>query len=107
MRRVSDLNVASNIPLPAPALMLHEIARSEAQAEFVAKGATNWIDDASSLRLKNIINKVKLDTNLLTTSNGGIDRDDALWTLRLLDATTSATGHRFGDLVYWLACIDE
>ena len=30
MRRVSDLNVASNIPLPAPALMLHEIARSEA-----------------------------------------------------------------------------
>jgi 3-deoxy-7-phosphoheptulonate synthase len=37
MRRVSDLNVASNIPLPAPALMLHEIARSEAQAEFVAE----------------------------------------------------------------------
>lgn len=37
MRRVSDLNVASNIPLPAPALMLHEIARSEAQADFVAE----------------------------------------------------------------------
>jgi 3-deoxy-7-phosphoheptulonate synthase len=36
-RQVSDLNVASNIPLPAPALMLHEIARSEAQAEFVAE----------------------------------------------------------------------
>jgi 3-deoxy-7-phosphoheptulonate synthase len=37
MRRVSDLNVASNIPLPAPALMLHEIPRSEAQADFVAE----------------------------------------------------------------------
>jgi len=37
MRRVSDLNVASNIPLPAPALMLHEIARSETQADFVAE----------------------------------------------------------------------
>jgi 3-deoxy-7-phosphoheptulonate synthase len=37
LRQVSDLNVASNIPLPAPALMLHEIARTEAQAEFVAE----------------------------------------------------------------------
>jgi 3-deoxy-7-phosphoheptulonate synthase len=36
MRQVSDLNVASNIPLPAPALLLHEIPRSEAQEEFVA-----------------------------------------------------------------------
>jgi len=36
MRKVSDLNIASNIPLPAPALMLHEIPRSEAQEEFVA-----------------------------------------------------------------------
>ena len=36
MRRVSDLNVASNIPLPAPALMLYEIPRSESQEEFVA-----------------------------------------------------------------------
>jgi 3-deoxy-7-phosphoheptulonate synthase len=36
MRKVSDLNVASNIPLPAPALMLHEIPRRETQAEFVA-----------------------------------------------------------------------
>jgi 3-deoxy-7-phosphoheptulonate synthase len=36
MRRVSDLNIASNIPLPAPALMLHEIPRTEAQEEFVA-----------------------------------------------------------------------
>ena len=37
MRKVSDLNVASNIPLPAPALMLHEIPRSDAQEEFVAE----------------------------------------------------------------------
>ncbi len=37
MRRVSDLNVRSNIPLPAPALMLHEIARSDTQEEFVAE----------------------------------------------------------------------
>ena len=37
MRQVSDLNVASNIPLPAPALMLHEIPRSESQGDFVAQ----------------------------------------------------------------------
>ena len=37
MRRVSDLNIVSNIPLPAPALMLHEIPRSVAQEEFVAE----------------------------------------------------------------------
>jgi len=37
MRQVSDLHVVSNIPLPAPALMLHEIPRSEAQADFVAE----------------------------------------------------------------------
>jgi 3-deoxy-7-phosphoheptulonate synthase len=37
MRKVSDLNVASNIPLPAPALMLHEIPRTESQEEFVAE----------------------------------------------------------------------
>ena len=37
MRKVSDLNIASNIPLPAPALMLHEIPRSEAQEDFVAE----------------------------------------------------------------------
>ncbi len=37
MRKVSDLNIASNIPLPAPALLLHEIPRSEAQEEFVAE----------------------------------------------------------------------
>jgi len=34
--RVSDLNVASNIPLPAPELLCHEVARSEQQAAFVA-----------------------------------------------------------------------
>jgi len=37
MRQVSDLNIASNVPLPAPALMLHEIPRSDAQAGFVAE----------------------------------------------------------------------
>jgi 3-deoxy-7-phosphoheptulonate synthase len=37
MRRVSDLNISSNIPLPAPALMLHEIPRSDRQEEFVAE----------------------------------------------------------------------
>jgi 3-deoxy-7-phosphoheptulonate synthase len=37
MRRVSDLNIASNIPLPAPALMLYEIPRSATQEEFVAE----------------------------------------------------------------------
>jgi 3-deoxy-7-phosphoheptulonate synthase len=37
MRRVSDLNIASNVPLPAPALMLHEIPRSDAQGDFVAE----------------------------------------------------------------------
>jgi 3-deoxy-7-phosphoheptulonate synthase len=36
-RRVSDLNIASNIPLPAPALMLHEIPRSDDQEDFVAE----------------------------------------------------------------------
>lgn len=37
MRQVSDLHIASNIPLPAPALMLHEIPRSAAQADLVAE----------------------------------------------------------------------
>jgi len=37
MKKVSDLNITSNIPLPAPALMLHEIPRSDAQEEFVAE----------------------------------------------------------------------
>ena len=34
--QVSDLHVASNIPLPAPELLCHEIARSPEQAAFVA-----------------------------------------------------------------------
>ncbi|GAA5482830.1 3-deoxy-7-phosphoheptulonate synthase [Haloferula sargassicola] len=34
--RVTDLHVARNIPLPAPALLLSEIPRSEKQADFVA-----------------------------------------------------------------------
>lgn len=37
MRRVSDLNVASNVPLPAPALMMYEIPRTGAQEDFVAE----------------------------------------------------------------------
>lgn len=37
MRQVSDLNIASNIPLPAPALLLHEIPRSDSQESFVAE----------------------------------------------------------------------
>jgi len=35
--RVTDLHIAKNIPLPAPALLQAEIPRSEAQAEFVAR----------------------------------------------------------------------
>jgi len=35
MRKVSDLNIASNVPLPAPALMLYEIPRTDAQEEYV------------------------------------------------------------------------
>ena len=35
--RVSDLNVDSNVPLPAPALLCHEIQRTEEQAQFIAK----------------------------------------------------------------------
>ena len=35
MRGISDLNIAFNIPLPAPALLLHEIPHSDAQRELV------------------------------------------------------------------------
>ncbi len=35
--RVSNLNIDSNVPLPAPALLCHEIRRTEEQAQFVAK----------------------------------------------------------------------
>ncbi len=34
--RVTDLNIAANIPLPAPALLSHEVPRSGEQAAFVA-----------------------------------------------------------------------
>lgn len=37
MTKVADLNIASNIPLPAPALMLHEIPHSVEQENFVAE----------------------------------------------------------------------
>ena len=37
MIKVADLNIASNIPLPAPALMLHEIPRSVVQENIVAE----------------------------------------------------------------------
>jgi len=35
-RRVADLNVAANVPLPPPALLLYELPRSEQQEELVA-----------------------------------------------------------------------
>ncbi len=37
MRQVADLHIASNIPLPAPALLIYELPRSEGQEEFVAE----------------------------------------------------------------------
>jgi 3-deoxy-7-phosphoheptulonate synthase len=37
VKRVADLNIASNIPMPAPALMLHEIARTDAEGDLVAE----------------------------------------------------------------------
>jgi hypothetical protein len=50
------------------------------QTEFVAKGATNWMDDASSLRLHQVVNRVQL--NLLPqlgiiSSSSNTDRDIA------------------------------
>jgi 3-deoxy-7-phosphoheptulonate synthase len=41
MRKVSDLHVESNIPLPAPALLLYELPRSEQQEDFVADARQN------------------------------------------------------------------
>ena len=35
--RVTDLHVARNVPLPAPALLHSEIPRSDEQADFVAR----------------------------------------------------------------------
>lgn len=37
MAQVTDLHVTKNIPLPAPALLLNEIARTPEQAEFMAE----------------------------------------------------------------------
>ena len=36
MAQVTDLHISSNIPLPAPALLLSEVERSNQQAEFMA-----------------------------------------------------------------------
>lgn len=36
MTQVTDLNIERNVPLPAPALLINEVARSDEQAEFVA-----------------------------------------------------------------------
>jgi len=36
MAQVTDLHISSNIPLPAPALLLSEVARTTEQAEFMA-----------------------------------------------------------------------
>ena len=37
MAQVTDLHISSNIPLPAPALLLSEVARTAEQAEFMAE----------------------------------------------------------------------
>lgn len=42
--QVTDLNVVFNVPLPAPALLMHEIPRTEAQAETVS-AARRRIED--------------------------------------------------------------
>jgi 3-deoxy-7-phosphoheptulonate synthase len=47
MAQVTDLHISSNIPLPAPALLLSEIDRSEKQAEFMAE---------SRQHIRNILN---------------------------------------------------
>lgn len=36
--QVSDLNVDFNVPLPAPALLMHELPRTDAEAEVVIEG---------------------------------------------------------------------
>ena len=47
MAQVTDLHISSNIPLPAPALMLSEIERTPKQAEFMAE---------SRQHIRNILN---------------------------------------------------
>ncbi|OGV65901.1 MAG: 3-deoxy-7-phosphoheptulonate synthase [Lentisphaerae bacterium RIFOXYA12_FULL_48_11] len=57
MTKVADLNIASNIPLPAPALMLHEIPRSAIQENFVAEARQT---------IRNIIHRQDLRFLLIT-----------------------------------------
>ncbi|NWK54676.1 3-deoxy-7-phosphoheptulonate synthase [Verrucomicrobiaceae bacterium N1E253] len=47
MAQVTDLHISSNIPLPAPALLLSEVERSAQQAEFIAE---------SRQHIRNILN---------------------------------------------------
>lgn len=47
MAQVTDLHISSNIPLPAPALLLSEVERSQQQAEFIAE---------SRQHIRNILN---------------------------------------------------
>jgi 3-deoxy-7-phosphoheptulonate synthase len=47
MAQVTDLHISSNIPLPAPALLLSEVERSQEQAEFMAE---------SRQHIRNILN---------------------------------------------------
>lgn len=47
MAQVTDLHISSNIPLPAPALLLSEVERSRQQAEFMAE---------SRQHIRNILN---------------------------------------------------
>ncbi|BDS08832.1 phospho-2-dehydro-3-deoxyheptonate aldolase [Oceaniferula spumae] len=47
MAQVTDLHISSNIPLPAPALLLSEVQRSQEQAEFMAE---------SRQHIRNILN---------------------------------------------------
>ena len=42
--QISDLNVDYNVPLPAPAFLMHEMPRTEAEANVVADGRQNIID---------------------------------------------------------------
>jgi 3-deoxy-7-phosphoheptulonate synthase len=47
MAQVSDLHISSNIPLPAPTVLLSEVERTQAQAEFIAE---------SRQHIRNILN---------------------------------------------------
>jgi len=47
MAQVTDLHISSNIPLPAPTLLLTEVERSQQQAEFIAE---------SRQHIRNILN---------------------------------------------------